>query len=97
MKFKDLKKSTLYQTSDFDDMEVMMLVSRNGKKQYEPLCFLGICPLEGHEFVVLGGYTEVQRMVETGQMKAPDNYKSPSETPELNYDNGDDENPIDKM
>lgn len=83
MKFKDLKKSTLYQTSDFDDMNVMICVSRNGKQQYEPLCFLGICPLEGNEFIVIGGLTEVQRMVETGKMDRPAGYIDPMKTDHL--------------
>lgn len=83
MKFKDLKKSTLYQTSDFDDMDVMICVSRNGKRQYEPLCFLGICPLEGDEFVVIGGLTEIQRMVENGEMDKPDGYIDPKDTDDL--------------
>lgn len=80
MKFKELKKSSLYQTSDFDDMEVMISVARNGKREYEPLCFLGICPVEGNEFVVVGGLTEVQRMVENGEMEKPKGYITPEQT-----------------
>lgn len=83
MKLKDLKKSTLYQSSDLDEMEVMIAVCRNGKTQYEPLCVMGWVPLQGSEFVVLGGLTEVQRMVENGQMKKPEGYVPPSETKEL--------------
>ena len=78
MKFRELKLSTLYQTSDFDDMEVMLCVSRKGEKQLEPLCFLGIIPITGLECVVIGGLTEVQRMVESGEMEAPDGYIPPS-------------------
>lgn len=83
MKLKDLKKSTLYQSSDLDDMEVMIAVCRKGKTQYEPLCFLGIVPMEGNEFVIVGGLTEVQRMVEAGQLKAPPGYISPEQTKDL--------------
>jgi len=83
MTFKELKKSSLYQTSDFDDMQVMICVSRNGKRQYEPLCFLGICPLKGSEFVVIGGLTEIQRMVENGEMDKPDGYVDPKSTNDL--------------
>jgi hypothetical protein len=83
MKLKDLKKSTLYQSSDLDDMEVMLCVSRDGKQQYEPLCFMGWVPLEGHEFVVLGGLTEVQRLVETGKMKKPEGFIPSSETKDI--------------
>lgn len=89
MTLKDLKKSTLYQSSDLDDMEVMICISRDGKKQYEPLCFMGWVPLEGHEFVVLGGISEVQRMVESGQIKKPPGYIPPSETKHLIEGDGD--------
>lgn len=80
MTFSELKKSSIYQTSDFDDMQVMISVARNGKREYEPLCFLGICPVEGSEFVVIGGLTEVQRMVETGEMEKPTGYITPEQT-----------------
>lgn len=93
MKLKDLKKSTLYQSSDLDDMEVMLCVSRDGKQQYEPLCFMGWVPLEGHEFVVLGGLTEIQRLVESGQMEKPAGYIPPSETKHLIEGDGS-ENPF---
>jgi hypothetical protein len=83
MKLKELKKSTMYQSSDFDDMEVMVAVCRAGKTQYEPLCFLGWVPANGSEFVVLGGLTEIQRMVESGQMKEPDGYIHPDQTKDL--------------
>lgn len=80
MTLKELKKSTLYQSSDLDDMDVMICVTRNGKRQYEPLCFLGWMPIEGNEFVVLGGLTEVQRMVEHGEMDAPPGYIRPEQS-----------------
>lgn len=83
MKLRELKKSTLYQSSDLDDMEVMVCVARNGKRQYEPLCFLGYMPIEGHEFVVVGGLTEIQRMVESGEMDKPEGYIDPSQTNDL--------------
>jgi len=83
MKLKELKKSTLYQSSDLDDMEVMICVSRNGKPQYEPLCFLAWVPEPGLEFIVLGGLTEIQRQVETGKMKAPDGFIPSSQTKDL--------------
>ena len=88
MTLKELKNSSLYQSSDLDDMQVMIAVSRNGKTQYEPLCFMGWSPLEGVStggFVVLGGLTEIQRMVESGQMKAPEGYISPKDS-DLGYD-----------
>jgi len=83
MTFKELKRSSLYQSSDLDDMEVMICVSRKGKRQYEPLCFLGICPIEGSEFIVIGGLTEIQRMVENGEMEKPKGYIDPSQTRDL--------------
>ena len=83
MKFKELKKTSMFQSSDFDDMEVMICVSRNGKQQYEPLSFLGWVPLENHSFMVLGGITEIQRKVELGLMAAPEGYLPPNVTNHL--------------
>lgn len=82
MKLSQLKKSTLYQSSDLDDMEVMVCVARNGKREYEPLTFMGIQPYPHtpeQGFIVLGGLTEIQRMVEGGEMAAPEGYISPSQ------------------
>lgn len=83
MKLSQLKKSSLYQSSDLDDMEVMICVSRKGKRQYEPLVFMGIQPyptISEGAFIVLGGLSEVQRMVEAGEMEKPDGYIEPSQT-----------------
>ncbi len=80
MKLKELKASTLYQSSDLDDMEIMLCVTRNGKQQYEPLCFAGWVPMKDNpeaSFVVLGGLTEIHRMVESGEMKKPKGYIAP--------------------
>lgn len=77
MTLKELKMSTLYQTSDFDDLHVMICISRDGKKQIEPLCFLGLAPAVNPESVILGGLTEIQRMVEQGEMKKPEGYIDP--------------------
>lgn len=91
MKLKDLKKSTLYQSSDLDDMTIMIAVCRNGVTQYEPLCFMGWHPLPetpAGGFVVIGGLTELQRLVESGKMKAPEGYVSPDES-KLGYDDED--------
>jgi hypothetical protein len=88
MKLKELKKSTLYQSSDLDEMEIMIAVCRNGQTQYEPLCFMGWQPLpENPEggFVVIGGLTEIQRLVESGKIPAPEGYISPEQS-NLGYD-----------
>ncbi len=77
MTFGELKRSTLYQTSDFDDLPVMICVSRKGKKQLEPLCFLGLMPGTNPELVVIGGLTEIQRMVEGGEIPKPKDYIDP--------------------
>jgi hypothetical protein len=78
MKFKELKKSAMFQSSDFDDMEVMICIARDGKRQYEPLSFLGWVPLNDHAFMVVGGFTEIQRRVELGEMTPPDGYVTPT-------------------
>lgn len=79
MKFKDLRKSVLFSSSDFDDMEVMICVARNGQPQYEPLCFMGFVPSPDIACVVIGGLTEIQRRVESGVMEAPEGYVPPSQ------------------
>lgn len=79
MTLKELKKSTLYQSSDLDDMEIVMAVSRNGKRQMEPLVFLGMKPVEETGVIILGGLTEMQRMVESGEMSKPEGYFPPTE------------------
>ena len=89
MKFKELKKSTLYQTSDFDDMEVFLCVSRGGKKQLEPLCFMGMAPGVDPVMIVLGGLTEIQRMVEAGEMSKPEGYIEPSVSDPKLFDESD--------
>ena len=83
MKLKDLKQSILCQSSDLDDMEVMLCVSRKGERQYEPVAFFGYAPLEDKSFVVFGGLTEIQRMVESGDLPKPDGYIEPSVTDKL--------------
>jgi len=87
MTFQELKKSTIYQTSDFDDMDVFLCVSRGGKAQFEPLCFMGLAPGSDPMMVVLGGLTEIQRMVEAGEISKPDGYIDPSVSdPKLFHD-----------
>ena len=83
MTLRELKKSTMYQSSDLDDMEVMICVSRNGKPQYEQLCFLALVTTPGAECVLLGGLTEIQRQVESGNMAAPEGFIPSSETKDL--------------
>ena len=78
MTLKQLKQSTLYQSSDLDDMEVMVSVARNGKRHLEPLCFLGMIPVNDTGIVVAGGLTEIQRMVEAGELAAPKGYIKPT-------------------
>ena len=89
MTLKELKKSTMYQTSDFDDLHVMVCVSRNGKRQLEPLCFLGLAPVANPEMVVIGGLTEIQRMVEKGEIPKPEGYIDPSVSDPIVLDNED--------
>lgn len=84
MNLKDLKRSTIYQSSDLDDMTVMVAVSRNGKRQLEPLCFLGYSANPG--FIIIGGLTEVQRMVENGEIQEPVDYIPPSELPKYFFE-----------
>lgn len=79
MTLGELKKSTLYQSSDLDDMMVMIAVSRNGKQQLEPLCFLGVSVSPPPGIILIGGLTEVQRLVEGGVISKPDDYIPPED------------------
>ena len=79
MKLKDLKKSLAKLPPDMDDMEVMTAYAVKGERHYELLCFTGLVPLEGHEFIVLGTISEMHRMVEAGQITKPDGYITPEE------------------
>jgi len=78
MTLKQLKESTLYQSSDLDDMEVFVSVSRDGKRQLEPLVFLGMLPLGDKGCIIAGGLTEMQRMVEKGELAPPEGYIKPT-------------------
>lgn len=86
MTLKELKKTSMYQSSDLDDMNVMIVVSRNGKRQMEPLCFLGFSVTPDPGFVVVGGLTEVQRMVEGGELAKPDDYIPPEDLPKYFFE-----------
>jgi hypothetical protein len=69
-------------------MQVMIAVCRNGKTQYEPLCFMGLQPhpdITDGGFVVLGGLTEIQNLVESGKISPPEGYISPKDS-DLGYD-----------
>lgn len=79
MTLKQLKESTLYQSSDLDDMEVLVSVSRDGKRQLEPLVFLGMLPMGERGCVIAGGLTEMQRMVEKGELAPPEGYIKPTQ------------------
>lgn len=86
MTLRELKKSTIYQSSDLDDMTVMIAVSRNGKRQLEPLCFLGFSVAPEPGIVIIGGLTEVQRMVEGGELAKPDDYIPPEDLPKYFFE-----------
>ncbi len=90
MQLGDLKKALAKYPPDMNDIEVMVVVSRKGKRQAEPLCFVGYLPKQGLEHVVLGTLTEVQRMVENGELEKPEGYIGPEETDSRLFDEGED-------
>ena len=57
-------------------MEVLLAVSRNGKREIEPLCFLGLVMLNDTGAVLAGGYSEIHRMVENEEIEPPVGYVS---------------------
>jgi hypothetical protein len=59
---------------DMDDMQLMVVVGKDGHKDYEMLCFMGYVPLEGHESIIFGTASAVKVMVETGEMPKPPGY-----------------------
>lgn len=75
MTLRELKKSTLYQSSDLDDMEVYVTVARNGKRQIEQLSFTGFSTINDIGIILLGGLTETVRMIESDEMATPEGYK----------------------
>jgi hypothetical protein len=91
MKLLDLRRSIRKLPPDMDDMELMVSYANGTKRMYEPLCFVGYCPLSGHEFFVLGTLSEVQRMVEKGEMQPPKGYVTPEQMKPFSLDNEDDD------
>ena len=89
MKLGVLKKSLSKFPPDMDDMEVIVVVSRDDKKQYEPLCFTGYLPLKGSECIALGTLTAVQQMVKSGEIPKPNGYIKPDDSDPLLFDDND--------
>jgi hypothetical protein len=77
MNLGELKKSLAKLPPDMNDMEAVLVVARNGKRQMEPLTFVGYIPVQGAECVALGGLTAIQQMVEAGEIAKPPGYISP--------------------
>jgi hypothetical protein len=88
MKLGDLKKSLSKFPPDMNDMEVIIVVARKDKKEYEPLCFTGYLPLKGSECIALGTLTAVQCMVKNGEMPKPKGYIDPDDSNPLLFDEG---------
>jgi hypothetical protein len=74
MTFRELKNSTLYQSSDLDDFEVYISIAREGKRQLEQLSFTGFTTIGDVSILVIGGLTDAVRMIESGEMVKPDDY-----------------------
>lgn len=92
MRLGDLKKGLAKLPPDMNDMEVYVAVCRRGKKQVEPLCASGYLPLPGKESIILVGLTEIQRLVESGELERPDGYIDPEDSNPKLFDD-DDERP----
>ncbi len=89
MKLGELKKSLAKFPPDMDDMEAIVVLARNDKKQYEPLCFTGYLPLQGSECIALGTLTAVQQMVKDGEIPKPKGYIDPEDSNPYLFDDGD--------
>lgn len=79
MTLGELKSSLNKLPPDMNDMEVIVSYAINGEPEYELLCFTGYFPLKGHECIILGTMTEIQRKVENGEVDPPEGYKSPKD------------------
>ena len=80
MNLGQLKQYLAKYPPDMHDMEVYMMSSPNGHRHVEPLCFIGYYPMPKCESIVLGTLTEMQRMVEAGEMEKPKGYIDPSDS-----------------
>jgi hypothetical protein len=74
MTLKELKLSLRKLSPDMDDMQVLLVFARDGKRQLECVAFTGYIPGPGAECVAVGGMSEIQRRVEAGEMPPPDGY-----------------------
>lgn len=79
MTLGELKKSLAKFPPDMNEMGVYVITARKGKKVIDNLCFTGYLPLKGHESIVLGTLSEIQRMVEGGEIDPPKGYTPPNE------------------
>ena len=77
MQLGELKKALAKFPPDMHDMEVGIQIARDGKTQYELLCFVGYA--EKIQCFMLGGESAVQKMIADGEMSG-DGYKPTSET-----------------
>lgn len=84
MTLKEFKQKILAQSSDFDDMEVILLTAHSKNREFDNYSFMGwVKTLDGAtNAFAIGGLTEIQRMVEKGEMAAPQGY-----VPRQNVDN----------
>jgi hypothetical protein len=80
MKLGLLKQSLAKLPPDMHDMEVIVRTAYNGEIQYDLLCYTGYA--QSHGCILLGTMTDVQRMVESGEMEKPEGYFPPSESNE---------------
>jgi hypothetical protein len=79
MKLKQLKSALAKFPPDMDDMEMMLMVSREDRREFEFLCFVGYISFEDKSFIdknciALGGLSEIKRLVESGEISPPKDY-----------------------
>ncbi|HOT89427.1 MAG TPA: hypothetical protein PLC59_03945 [Bacteroidales bacterium] len=74
MKLRELKKLLTKYPPDMDDMEVIIVTGEKGKKKCDLLCFTGYLPIPKYESIVLGTFSAVKIMVETGEISKPEGY-----------------------
>ena len=74
MNVGQLKAALAKLPPDMNDMQVLMIYAPDGKSQLECAAFMGYIPVKGTECIVIGGVSEVQRRVESGEMPKPSGY-----------------------
>lgn len=74
MTLGQLKTSLQKFPPDMNEMEVMIQFAKNGKDDYELVCFVGYLPIPDKEYIALGTWSAMDKLIKEGKVEKPDNY-----------------------